>query len=221
MVVYDVRIKTPFSLILAGASGCGKITWLNSFIKHFRLLTDGGIKYEKLLWFSGTKQPDLFQRVESTFKGDIRFFDSIDSEIYSKIEREGKKAIIVIDDLMHEMGGMSDIGKLFTKGRSHLDCNVILLWQNVFPKGSEIRNLSTNAQHVIIFKNPRDKSQIRYFAQQVAPGKVRQFLSVFEDATSRKYGYLHCDFSQDTLEETRFRTSIFPPEQPMIVYNMI
>lgn len=221
MSIYDVRIKTPFSLILAGASGCGKTTWLESFIKHFRILTDGGTRYEKLLWFSGTKQPDLFQRVKSTFKGTIRFFDSIDSEIYSKIEKEGKKAIVVIDDLMHEMGNMSDVGKLFTKGRSHLDCNVILLWQNVFPKGSEIRNLSTNAQHIVVFKNPRDKSQIRYFAQQVAPGKIRQFLSVFEDATSIKYGYLHCDFSQDIPEKARFRTRIFPFEQPMIAYNII
>ena len=67
-------------------------------------------------------------------------FDSIDNEIYSKIEKEGKNSIIVVDDLMHEMSSTGDIGKLFTKGRSHLNCNVILLWQNVFPKGPEMRN---------------------------------------------------------------------------------
>ena len=121
---------------------------------------------------------------------------------------------------MHEMSSMSDIGKLFTKWRSHLNCNVILLWQTVFPKGPEMRNLSINAQRIIIFNNPRDKSQIRYFAQQVAPGKVQSFLDVFDDCTKRSYGYLHCDFSQNTPEEIRYKTNILPDEQPVIVYKI-
>ena len=58
--------------------------------------------------------------------GTVRFFDSIDSEIYSKIESDGRNSTIVLDDLLHEMSSMSDIGRLFTKGRSHVNCNVIL-----------------------------------------------------------------------------------------------
>ena len=52
-----------------------------------------------------------------------------------------------------------------------------------FPQSPEMRNLSINAQHIVIVKNPRDKIQIRYFAQQAAPGKVQKFLDVFEDCT--------------------------------------
>ena len=74
-----------------------------------------------------------------------------------------------------------------------------------FPKGPEMRNLSINAQHIVIFENPCDKSQIRYFAQQVALGTVQNFLDVFEDCTKRSYGYLHCDFSQNTPEEIRYK----------------
>ena len=183
---YDIRCKTPFSLILSGASGSGKTTWLEHFLSIFDKITDGKGKYEKLLWFSGTNQPDLFIGIRSKCKGSTRVFDSIDNEIYSKIEKEGKNSIIVVDDLMHEMSSNADIGKLFTKGRSHLNCNVILVWQNVFPKGPEMRNLSINAQHIVIFKNPRDKSQIRFFAQQVAPGKVTSFLDVFERLYEKK-----------------------------------
>ena len=83
-----------------------------------------------------------FKRSKSNFKGTTRVFDSSDNEIYSKIENERKNSIIVLDDRMHEKSSNADIGKLFTKGRSHLNCNVILLWQNVFPKGPEMRNLS-------------------------------------------------------------------------------
>ena len=219
-MLYDIRLKTPFSLILAGASGSGKTTWLEKFLKVLNKITDGGEKYQKLLWFSGSNQPELFERIRSTFKGTTRVYNTIDKEIYGKIEKDGKNSIIVVDDLMHEMSGNQDIGKLFTKGRSHLNCNVILLWQNVFPKGPEMRNLSINAQHIVIFKNPRDKSQIRFFAQQVAPGKVNKFLDVFNDCTKRSYGYLHCDFSQNTPEEIRYKTNIFPDEYPVIVYKI-
>ena len=120
---------------MSGASGSGKTTWLEHFLRIFDKITDGKGTYEKLLWFSGTNQPDLFKRSKSNFKGTTRVFDSIDNEIYSKIEKEGKNSIIVVDDLMHEMSSNADIGKLVTKERSHLNCNVILLWQNVFPKG--------------------------------------------------------------------------------------
>lgn len=221
METFDTRLKTPFTLILAGASGCGKTTWLERLLKYFRIVTDGGTKYQRLLWFSGTKQPILFQRVKSGFKGTVKFFDSIDKEVYEQVESEGRHSTIVIDDLMQETSGMAGVGKLFTKGRSHLDCNIVLLWQNVFPSGSEARNLSINTHHMVLFKNPRDKSQVRYFAQQVAPGKVKQFLEMFDDATNKTYGYLHCDFTQDTPDKLRFRSNIFPSEAPMIAYEAI
>ena len=69
---YDIRFKTPFSLILSGASGSGKTTWLEHFLSIFDKITDGKGKYEKLLWFSGTNQPDLFKRIKSNFKGTTR-----------------------------------------------------------------------------------------------------------------------------------------------------
>ena len=135
MMYYEIRVKTPFSLILSGASGSGKTPFVERFLKNFSTITDGSeITFPKLLWFSGTSQPEMCKRIKNSFPGTFRFFDSIDSEIYSKIESEGRSSTIVLDDLMHEMSGLSDIGQLFTKCRSHLNCNVILLCQNVFPK---------------------------------------------------------------------------------------
>ena len=125
-----------------------------------------------------------------------------------------------MDDLLHEMSRYANSGKLFTKERSHLNCNGILLWQNVFPKGPEMRNVYINAQHIVIFKNPHDKSQIRFFAQQVAPGKVTSFLDVFTDCRKRSSGYLRCDFSQKRPEEIRYKTNLFPHECPIIVYKL-
>ena len=115
MMIYDIRFKTPFSLILAGASGSGKTTWLENFLTLLDKITDGGEKYQTLLWFSGSNQPELFKRIKSSFKGTTRVFDAIYKEIYSKIEEEGKNSIIVIDDLMHEMLGIKISGNCLRK----------------------------------------------------------------------------------------------------------
>ena len=77
-------------MILSGASGSGKTTWLEHFLSIFDKITDGKGKYEKLLWFSGTNQPDLCKRSTSNGKGTTRVFDSIDTESYSKLKRKEK-----------------------------------------------------------------------------------------------------------------------------------
>ena len=60
------------------------------------------------------------------YKYDLKY-KAVPLRITEKQNRD-RVVIIVMDDLMHEMSSNADIGKLFTKGRSHLNCNVILLW---------------------------------------------------------------------------------------------
>ncbi len=218
MKTYDLRLKCPFSLILAGPSGSGKTTWVEKLLKEFSLVANGGERYRKLLWFSGSNQPELFQCIKNSFDGDSKFFTAIPEHLYEWIEANGQGSTIIIDDLMHEIANMKDIGKLFTRGRSHLNCNVITLWQNIFPKGTEIRNLSLNAQYVVVFKNRRDKSQIQFFAQQVLPRKSKVFLDIFAKATAQPYGYLLCDFSQNSDEKLAFRSNVFADEGHPLVY---
>ena len=44
------------------------------------------------------------------------------------------------------------LGNCLLKADRILNCNILLLWQNVFPKGPEMRNLSINAQHIVVFQ---------------------------------------------------------------------
>lgn len=58
-------------------------------------------------------------------------------------------------------------------------------------------------------KNPRDRSQITHLARQMQ-NKILQ--EAFEDATATPYGYLLLDLRQETPEDLRLRTYIFPGE---------
>ena len=64
---------------------------------------------------------------------------------------------------------------------------------------------------MVVFNNPRDTSQITHLAKQMYPGKV-----TFENVTKVPYGYL--DLKQETPEQLRLRTSIFPDDGVQYVY---
>ena len=100
---------------------------------------------------------------------------------------------------MNKVSSNATISKLFTHGRSHLGCSLVLMLQNIFPKGSQSRTISINAKYQVLFHNPRDSLQISILARQLCPLNGKDFLEIYKRATQRPYGYLFCCFMQSCL----------------------
>ena len=83
-------------------------------------------------------------------------------------------------DVMNEVSSNSMISKLFTLGRSHLGCSLVLMLQNIFPNGTQSRTISINTQYQVLFRNPRDSLQISISARQLCPGNSKDFLKFTE-----------------------------------------
>ncbi|GFU83866.1 uncharacterized protein TNCV_3851881 [Trichonephila clavipes] len=116
-------------------------------------------------------------------------------------------ALIVIDDLMGELGNDPQLTKLFVKFSHHRNLSIIFVVQNIFHKGKEIREISLNAHYLVLFKNRRDQSQITHLGRQLYPRKVKFFQECYADATSKPYGYLLIDLKPETDESLRVRTA--------------
>ena len=101
------------------------------------------------------------------------------------------------------------ITSLFTENSHHRNLSVIYVVQNLFEKGPESRTVSLNAHYMVIFKNPRDASQISHLARQMYPGRGKYLQEAFAHATSKPYGYLLVDARQETPEHLRLRMNIF------------
>ena len=71
---------------------------------------------------------------------------------------------------------------------------------------------------MVVFKNPRDASQMSHLDRQMYPGRVKFMQEAFKDATSEPYGYLLVDLKQDATEDMRLRTTIFPDDGIQYVY---
>ena len=135
---------------------------------------------------------------------DVRFEEGLPS---ASMFDSSTRNLIVIDDLMAE-----------TKISHHRFTSVLYLVQNLFPKNKESRTISLNSQYMVVFKNPRDASQMTHLARQVYPGRAKFVQDAFKDATSLPCGYLLVDLKQDTPEDMRLRTTIFPDDGVQYVY---
>jgi len=192
-----IPFQTPFRLILAGPSGSGKTT----FIKQ--LLTDKSLMMQpqpdNILWFYAEYQ-DWYIDFP-----DIKFIKGIPTN--DVIENNNKAKLIILDDLFQYLN--KSMTQLFACDSHHRNISVIFITQNIFYKGSEHRNISLNSTHVVLFKNPRDKSQIMHLARQMYPEKTSFLIEAFRDATKQPYSYLLIDLTPDIDEKYRLRTNIF------------
>lgn len=202
-----LKFKHPFTAIIAGPSGAGKTEFVLKCLKYKDEMFD--VRFEEVIWYYSEWQ-DWY----SKHKDVIRFEEGLPARDMTFPTRGPR--LLVLDDLMREANDV--VADLFTKGCHHRNISVIYITQNIFHKGRGQRDISLNAHYIIYFKNPRDKAQIGYLARQLCPENVKFVQEAYTDATSQPYGYLVFDLKQDTPEEYRYRTSVFPDQLKTYVY---
>ncbi|KAF4522357.1 hypothetical protein B566_EDAN011077, partial [Ephemera danica] len=140
----------------------------------------------------------------------IRFFEGQPNLNEIAPEANAPARIIIIDDFMRESS--HKVVDIFTKGSHHRNLSVMFITQNIFHQSKGSRDMSLNAHYIVMFKNPRDKSQIFHFSRQVYTENPKFLQETITEATCKPHSYLLFDMKQMTPEAFRFRTDIFPNE---------
>ena len=210
----DLRLKCDRTMCIAGPSHSGK-TFLTLKIIHNRAeLFECAIG--RVIWCYGIYQREL--QVELEKRGVIMQSDAIHTSQIQPYD------LVILDDLLDVTLASQDVTAMFTKAAHHKPCFIIFIMQNLFPGGKESRTRSLNTHYYILFKNPRDKSQIEFLARQIVPRKSKALIDVFEVATRPAHGYLFCDFTQKCPENYRFRSNLFgevEPGSPVLIYHLL
>ena len=208
----SIHLKHPFTMLVAGPTGSGKTQFVRNMINNASRISD--LPPVNITYFYGEYQ-NMFNSMP-----DVKFVDGLQQEQVEAIGG-GDPEWIVIDDLMLEASNQSFISNLFTRGSHHRNISVILIAQNFFMRGKESRNISLNAQYVVCFKNPRDKSIATNIGRQMFPTKARKFQRIYEDATQTPFTYLLIDLKPDTQENVRLLTNIFNENgESMVAYQL-
>ena len=100
------------------------------------------------------------------------------------------------------------LSQLFTQGR-HRNASVILLLQNMFPKGKYNTDISRNAQYVVLFRSPSDRKQIDIIAERTFAKDRKNFMSAYAKETAKPYGYILIDYQPKTTSEKQVVSEVF------------
>jgi hypothetical protein len=192
----DLRLTHPANIVASGPSASGKSYFVEKLIL-------GGTKYFKtdfkdIVWCYADYYP-----TNRELRSKVKFQKGLEG-----LERQdfSNPRLIVIDDQM--LQSLTPIVEYFTRGTHHTNCSVIYISQNLFHQGKGARDLSLNTHYLVLFKNPRDQSQVRFLARQICPSNPKALSQAYIDAVKRPHGYLLLDLRQETPEDFRWRTDI-------------
>ena len=203
-----LKLVHPSTILVSGPTGCGKTQFV------IKLLNEDIFEKQvnRIIWIYSEWQQS-YQQLENR----VDFRKEVDEALYNSLVPTMRN-LIVLDDQMSKIGDSKILSRLFTEGSHHRNLSIIYIVQNLFDKGRAHRTVSLNAQYLVLFKNPRDKSQIDCLARQMYPGHVSFLVAAFQEATKQSYGYLFIDLRTETPEDLRVRTRIFPSDGGTDVY---
>lgn len=221
----DLSFRTPFTMLIAGATGSGKTTFVKKMLQKAESAFDRPIGDVYFFY-----KVDMQRTLDDLSSGGSRVhyipglpdLNWLEETLGKPPPNELREAvpIIVIDDQGSELN--DEVARLFTVGSHHNDVCVIAIVHQLFGKTPAHRLISRNSKYLVIFKNPRDAAAIEHLAKQMYPGRVATMKKIFAEATKDAYSYVLCDFDQRTDDDYRLRSNVLLEKEPFVkVFKML
>ena len=203
----EFKFNHMFSMLVVGPSQCGKTYFVEE------LLTKPCVNYpnkkpRKIQWFFNQWQP-RYKSLQLALGNDIQFTQGL-PELSEDLHEINPKFnnVLVFDDLMAQATDSPVLSKLFTQGR-HRNASVILLLQNMFPKGKYNTDISRNAQYMVLFRSPSDRKQVDIIAERIFAKDRTKFMEVYTQETAKPFGYVLIDNQPKTTADKQVVSSVF------------
>lgn len=197
----------PFTCIIAGPTKSGKTVFVQKLLQAAPYYITPSPT--RIIWITGTLDKQQNENIQYYVPQHIEFTNQLpDIELLSSDD----KNLLIIDDYMNDAGKNNTVANLFTKGCHHQNISVILILQNLFHQGRYMRDIHTSTNYLILYKNPRDKTQINHLSRQCFPENAAFLKDAYNHACSTPFGYIILDFCQTTPDQYRVSSGIFPPD---------
>ena len=142
----EFNFRHKFSLLVVGPTQSGKTYFVQQILENNRIVYEEQ-KSIRIFWYYNQWQ-ECYEKLKKSLGKSIRFERGVPklSEDLCEINPRYNN-IIILDGLMAEATDSPVVSRLFTQGR-HRNASVILLLQNMFPKGKYNTDISRNAQYL-------------------------------------------------------------------------
>ena len=81
----------------------------------------------------------------------------------------------------------------------------------MYVNDEHFRQISQNCDYFIVFKNPRNLSEIRTLAQQITQ-------SIYREATKDPFSYLFINLTQEAQTEVKFLSHLLDRDHMLMAY---
>lgn len=212
-MVFDIRFRENFKIFVAGPSDSGKTTFVVDLIKnihHVAVSPPNKIMYYYTEWQS------KFDDMKSM--GIVNLFIKDDDDISFELEKmsETNKLMVIFDDMMNS-ANIHYIAQLFSVTARHRNISAVFLSQKMFVNNDYFRQISQNSDYFVVFKNPRNLSEIQSLSSQMTPGDM-SLTQIYRAATVEPYSYLLINFTQQCIPQLKFLGEIFKKDGVVRVF---
>ena len=206
-VEVDLRLRSPFTALVASPTGSGKTVFLLELRRNASRVAAPAPA--KIVYCYGMWQKSFEGVTGVTFREGL-------PDVREEFPADGENRWLVIDDLMDELSGRGELNALFTKQSHHINISVFFVVQNLFHKG--LRQVSLNSHYMFLFYNPRDVSTVQNLGRQLYPTNPNFLLRAYEEATSAPYSHLFLDLTQKADRRSRVRAGFAGLRGKMVAF---
>ena len=202
--MHDIRFKENFKIFVCGPSRCGKTVFIKDLLQNIPSITKQNIS--KVIYVYKVWQ-QIFEDMK--LQGLIDFFLKEEENIVEKIKKLsfGEYSLVIFDDLINSKI-LEEISNLFVVDGRHSNYSMIFTSQRMFVNNEYFRQISNNCDYIVVFKNPRNYSEIRTLAQQLTPISL-DLLEIYTKATKDPFTYLLINLTQECNEDVKFLSHLF------------
>ena len=197
----DLAFRLPFAMIVAGPQSSGKTTFVVRLVENLEEM------------FSPVPKSVMY--CYSEYNSAIPMLQKLGVQVYAGVpgeeilSKQKKPLLLIMDDLMlHVEKKYLDL--LVTVKSHHQNIGVIFMAQNLFDKN--LKTARDNSQYIVVMNSPSSLRQIRDIGTSLFPGKTRDFMEIYNEATKHNYGYLLINLHAGVDNDLRLSTNIFPDE---------
>ena len=200
-------------MFVCGPSHCGKTVFIAKLLENISVFAKSPpekVIYVYKIWQS------LFD--DFTTQGLVHVFLQDQENLIDRLREEafGESTLIIFDDLMNSKS-LEDIGNLFVVDGRHSNYAMIFTAQRMFVNNEYFRQISNNSDYYVIFRNPRNYSEIRTLAQQITPLSL-DLLNIYSKACQSPFTYLFINLTQECDEKVKFLSHLFENNNYIKVY---
>jgi hypothetical protein len=205
------KFRHPTTIIIVGPTQAGKTEYV------IKLLANKNSLFtpipEKIYWAYGQKNDKQMKKIQDVVP-DIEFIEGCPNTDHFDPNINN---LLILDDLMDEMGKSQECTNLFTRGSHHKNITVIAIKHNLFDNGRFSKTQSLSGRYYGLFNSPRDSNQIAHFGRQIFP-QHKNFLPAVLSMITENDPYAICliDLHPQTPESFRVSTGHFPDQIPRL-----